>query len=107
MKLTAFTSSSLAVMVLIAGLLFLLYDLPYSNYILAVSLLLLAISLIIFYTLDKQRMYVAGAIFCLLPIMGLLFAQLNLPGARFLLTIGLVLFGLFFVPWFAIKCYKG
>jgi hypothetical protein len=107
MKLTAIASAALSVMVLILGLLFMLYELPYSNYILVISLLLLAVSLIIFYNLDKEKMYIAGAIFCLLPIMGLMFTQLNLPGAKLLLTTGLILFGLFFVPWFAIKSFKG
>jgi len=93
-------------MVLILGLLFMLHDLPYSNYIMSISLLLLAISLIIFYTLEKQMMYIAGAIFCMLPITGLIFTQLNMPGAKFLLTIGLAFFAAFFVPWFAFKCYK-
>ncbi len=106
MKLTAIASAALSIMVLILGLLFMLNELPYSNYILVISLLLLGISLIIFYNLDKRIMYVVGAIFCLLPIMGLMFTQLNLPGAKLLLTAGLVLFGLFFVPWFAIKCFK-
>ena len=100
MKLTAISSAALSVMVLILGLLFMLHELPYSNYILVVSL-------IIFYTLDKEIMYIAGAIFCLLPIIGLMFTQLNLPGARLLLTVGLILFGIFFVPWFALKCFKG
>ena len=107
MKLTAISSAALSVMVLILGLLFMLHELPYSNYILVISLLLLGISLIIFYTLDKEIMYIAGAIFCLLPIIGLMFTQLNLPGARLLLTVGLILFGIFFVPWFALKCFKG
>jgi len=106
MKLTAISTAALSVLVLILGLLFMLHELPYSNYILAVSLLLLAVSLIIFYNLDKQLMYIAGAIFCLLPIMGLMFTQLNLPGAKMLLTVGLVLFGIFFVPWFAFKRFK-
>ncbi len=106
MKLTAISSAALSVMVLILGLLFMLHEIPYSNYILVVSLLLLGISLIIFYNLDKKLMYIAGAIFCLLPIMGLMFTQLNLPGSRLLLTVGLVLFGIFFVPWFAIKSFK-
>jgi hypothetical protein len=52
-------------------------------------------------------MYIAGAVFCVLPIMGLMFTQLNLPGARLLLTVGLILFAIFFVPWFAFKCFKG
>jgi hypothetical protein len=106
MKKTAFASSALSVMALIAGMLFLLYDLPYSYYILAISLSLLAASLIIFYSLDKQFMYLGGALFCLLPMGGLLLRQLNLPGADLLVTVGLVLFALFFVPWFAFKCFK-
>ena len=107
MKLTAIASASLSVMVLILGLLFMLHELPYSNYILVVSLVLLGVSLVIFYNLDKKIMYIVGAIFCLLPIMGLMFTQLNLPGARLLLTVGLILFAIFFVPWFAFKCFKG
>ena len=107
MRLTAISSAALSVIVLISGLLFMLHELPYSNYILVVSLLLLSVSLIIFYNLDKKFMYIAGAIFCLLPIMGLMFTQLNLPGSRLLLTVGLILFGIFFVPWFAFKCFKG
>jgi len=106
MKKTAISSSALSIMVLILGLLFMLHDLPYSNYIMSISLLLLAVSLIIFYTLEKQIMYIAGAIFCMLPITGLIFTQLNMPGAKFLLTIGLVFFAIFFVPWFAFKCFK-
>ena len=106
MKKTAFASSALSIMTLIMGMLFLVYDIPYSYYILAISLFLLATSLIIFYTLDKQYMYIAGAIFCFLPMAGLLFRQLNLPGANLMVTVGLVLFALFFIPWFAMKCYK-
>jgi hypothetical protein len=106
MKKTAFASSALSVMVLILGLLFMLYEFPYSNYIMSISLLLLAVSLMIFYTLEKQSMYIAGAVFCVLPIAGLFFTQLNMPGSRFLVTIGLILFALFFVPWFTLKCYK-
>jgi hypothetical protein len=107
MKKTAYASASLSIMSLIIGMLFLLFDLPYSYYVLALSLSLLAASLIIFYSIDKQIMYIAGAVFCLLPMGGLLFRQLNLPGADLLVTIGLVLFALFFVPWYAIKCYRG
>ena len=88
MKKTAISSSALSIMVLILGLLFMLHDLPYSNYIMSISLLLLAVSLIIFYTLDKHLMYIVGAVFCMLPITGLIFTQLNLPGAKSLLTIG-------------------
>jgi hypothetical protein len=106
MKKTAISSSALSIIVLILGLLFMLHNLPYSNYILSISLLILSISLIIFYTLEKQIMYIAGSLFCMLPITGLIFTQLNMPGAKFLLTIGLVLFGIFFVPWFAFKCFK-
>lgn len=94
-------------MTLIMGMLFLVHDIPYSYYILAISLFLLATSLIVFYTLEKKYMYIAGAIFCFLPMAGLLFRQLNLPGADHLVTVGLVLFALFFIPWFAMKCYKG
>ena len=107
MKKTAYASSALSIMALIMGLLFLMYDIPYSNYILALSLFLLASSLIIFYTLDKQYMYVAGAIFCFLPMVGIMFRQLNLPGADFLITVGLILFALSFIPWYSMKCYKG
>ncbi len=106
MKKTAYISAGLSLIILIFGLLFMLHDIPYSNYILSLSLLILAISLIIFYTLDKQKMYIAGAVFCLLPIAGLLFNQLNLPGGKLLLTVGLLLFAVFFIPWFALKCYK-
>jgi len=63
MKKTAFASSALSVMTLVLGLLFMLHQVPYSNYILALSLFLLAASLIIFYTLNKQIMYVVGAPF--------------------------------------------
>jgi hypothetical protein len=106
MKNTAISSSALSIMVLILGLLFMLHDLPYSNYIMSISLLLLAVSLIIFYTLEKHIMYIAGAVFCMLPITGLIFTQLNLPGSKFLLTIGLGFFAVFFIPWFAFKCFK-
>jgi hypothetical protein len=106
MKKTAFASSALSITVLILGLLFMLHELPYSNYILAISLFLLAASLIIFYTLDKQIMYIAGSIFCFLPMVGILFRQLSLPGSTLLVTAGLLLFGIFFIPWFAMKCYK-
>jgi hypothetical protein len=106
MKKTAFTSSALSVMVFILGLIFMLYEYPFSNYIMSVSLLLLAVSLIIFYTLEKQTMYIAGAVFCVLPIAGLFFDQLNMPGSKFLVSIGLILFAIFFVPWYALKCYK-
>ncbi len=106
MKKTAYASSALSIMSLIMGLLFLVYDIPYSNYILAISLFLLATSLIIFYSIDKQYMYIAGSIFCFLPMVGLMFRQLNLPGADLLVTVGLVLFALFFIPWYAMRCYK-
>ena len=99
MRKTAFASSALSMMSLIVGMLFLVYDIPYGYYVLAVSL-------IVFYTLDKRYMYIAGAAFCFLPMVGLLFGQLNLPGANFLITVGLLLFALFFIPWFAIKCYR-
>jgi len=107
MKKTAFASSALSIMSLIIGMLFLLYDLPYSYYILALSLSLLAASLIIFYSIDKQYMYVLGAVFCLLPMGGLLLRQLSLPGADLLVTVGLILFALLFIPWYTLKCYKG
>ena len=93
-------------MVLIMGLIFLVHNIIYSNYILALSLFLLAASLIIFYSIDKRYMYILGSIFCFLPMVGLMFRQLNLPGAEFLVTVGLFLFGLVFVPWFALKCYS-
>lgn len=107
MKKTAFTSSALSIIFLISGMIFLLYKLPYSYYILALSLSLLAASLIIFHSIDKHLMYIAGAVFCLLPMGGLLFRQLSLPGADLLVTVGLILFALLFVPWFTLKCYKG
>jgi hypothetical protein len=106
MRKTAFITCALSVMFLILGLIFILHEFPYSNYIMSISLLLLALSLIIFYTLDKQIMYIAGAAFCLLPIAGLFFTQLNMPGSKFIVTAGLVLFGLLFVPWITLKCYK-
>ena len=106
MKKTAFASSALSIMVLIIGLLFMLHELPYSNYVLSISLFLLAASLIIFYTLDKQIMYIAGSIFCFLPMVGILFRQLSLPGGTLLVTAGLLLFAVFFIPWYAMKCYR-
>ena len=106
MRKTAYASSALSIMALIMGLLFLVYNIPYSYYILALSLFLLAASLVIFYTFDKEYMYIAGAIFCFLPMVGLVFRQLSLPGANLLVTVGLVLFALFFIPWYARKCYK-
>ena len=106
MKKTAYASSALSILVLIMGLLFLYHQLPYSNYILTLSLFLLAASLIIFYTLDKKYMYIAGAIFCFLPLVGLLFRQLSLTGADLLITVGLLLFAFLFIPWFAFKCYR-
>ena len=87
-------------------MLFLLYELPYSYYILALSLSILAASLIIFYSIDKQYMFIAGAVFCLLPMGGLLFRQLSLPGADLLVTVGLILFAFLFIPWFTHRCYK-
>jgi len=93
-------------MALIMGLLFLVYNIPYSYYILALSLFLLAASLVVFYTFDKKYMYIAGAIFCFLPMVGLVFRQLSLPGADLLVTVGLAFFALSFIPWYAIKCYK-
>ena len=106
MKKTAFASSALSIIILILGLLLMLFELPFSNYIISISLLLLAVSLMIFYTLEKQPMFIAGGVFCALPIAGLLFSQLNMPGARLLVSIGLILFALFFVPWFALRCYR-
>jgi hypothetical protein len=106
MKKTAYFAAALSIMSLIFGMIFLLYDLPYSYYILALSLSLLAASLIIFYSIDKHYMYIAGAVFCLLPMGGLLFRQLNLPGGDLLVTVGLLLFAFLFIPWFSIKCYK-
>ena len=107
MKKTAFASSALSIMALIIGLLFMLHELPYSNYILAISLFLLAASLIIFYSFDKQIMYIAGSIFCFLPMVGILFNQLSLPGGTLLVAAGLLLFAIFFIPWYAMSCYKG
>ena len=106
MKKTAFISSAISIMALIIGLLFMLHELPYSNYVLSLSLFLLAASLIIFYTLDKHPMYIAGSIFCFLPMVGILFRQLSLPGGILLITAGLLLFAVFFVPWYAMRCYK-
>ena len=106
MRKTAFASSALSIMALIMGMLFLVYDIPYGYYVLAISLFLLAASLIVFYTTDKQYMYIAGAVFCFLPMAGLVFRQLNLPGADLLVTVGLILFALVFIPWFAVKCYR-
>jgi hypothetical protein len=106
MKKTAFASSALSIMALIIGLLLMLHEMPYSNYILSISLFLQAASLIIFYTLDKHLMYIAGSIFCFLPMVGILFRQLSLPGSVLLVTAGLLLFAIFFIPWYAMKCYK-
>ncbi len=105
MKKTAFASAALAFIIMIFGLLFMLYQLPFHIYIISLGLLLLAISMIIFYTLDKKTMYIAGAFFCILPIAGLLFRQLNLPGGNLLLATGLVSFALLFIPWYAINSY--
>ena len=107
MKKTAYASSALSIMALIIGLLFMLHELPYSNYILAISLFLLAASLIIFYSFDKQIMYIAGSIFCFLPMVGILFNQLSLPGGTLLVAAGLLLFAIFFIPWYAMRRYKG
>ena len=106
MKKTAYASSALSIMTLIIGLLFVLHEIPYSNHILVLSLFLLASSLIIFYTLDKHIMFIAGAIFCFLPTVGILFRQLSLPGSTMLVTAGLFLFAIFFIPWYAMKCYN-
>jgi len=106
MRKTAFASSALSIMTLILGLLFMLHQISYSNYILALSLFLLAASLIIFYTLNKQIMYIVGAVFCFLPMAGLMFRQLNLSGAELIITGGLFLFALLFIPWYAYQCYK-
>jgi predicted membrane protein len=106
MRKTAFASAAFAFIILIFGLLLLLYHVPLSNYLLSLGLLLLAISLIIFYTIDKKLMYVVGAISCILPITGLLFLQLNLPGANFFVALGLLTFALLFIPWYAITSYK-
>jgi hypothetical protein len=107
MRKTAFASSALSIMALIVGLLFMLHQIPYSNYILTLSLFLLAASLIIFYTLNKQLMYIVGAIFCFLPMVGVMFRQLSLPGADLIITGGLFLFAILFIPWYAYKSYKG
>ena len=106
MRKTAFASSALSIMVLILGLLFMLHQVSYSNYILALSLFLLAASLIIFYTLDKQFMFVIGAIICFLPMVGIMFRQLNLPGADLIITGGLILFAIVFIPWYAHDSYR-
>ena len=106
MRKTVFASSALSVMTLILGLLFMLFQIPYSNYILALSLFLLAASLIIFYSLNKQIMYVVGAIFCFLPMVGLMFRQLSLSGADLIITGGLIMFAIFFIPWYAYHSYK-
>jgi hypothetical protein len=83
-----------------------LHQLPFSNYILALSLFLLAASLIIFYTLNQHFMYVVGAILCFLPMAGMMFRQLSLPGAELIITGGLFLFAILFIPWYAYKSYK-
>jgi hypothetical protein len=106
MKKTAFISAALAFIILIFGLLFVLYHVSLSNYLLLLGLLVLSISLIIFYTIDKQLMYVIGAISCILPITGLILKQLNIPGANLLVALGLLVFALLFIPWFAIKSYR-
>jgi len=106
MKKTAFASSALSVMTLVLGLLFMLHHIPYSNYIIALSLFLLAASLIIFYTLNKQIMYLVGAIFCFFPMAGMMFRQLSLPGAELIITGGLFLFAILFIPWYAYRSYK-
>jgi len=106
MKKTAFASSALSIIVLIIGLLFMLHELPYSNYILAISLFLLAASMIVFYNFDKRIMYIAGSIFCFLPMVGILFRQLSLPGSTLFVTAGLLLFAILFIPWYAMKCYR-
>jgi len=106
MKKTAYISAALAFIILSFGLLGTLYHVPLSHYLLSIGLLLLSISMIIFYTIDKQLMYVVGSISCILPITGLLFRQLNLPGANFLVALGLMAFALLFIPWFTIKSYK-
>jgi len=106
MKKTAFASAALAFIILIFGFLFMLFQLPFHIYIISLGLLLLAISMIIFYTLDKKTMYIAGAFFCMLPIAGLLFMQLNLPGANFLMATGLIAFAILFIPWYAYTSYN-
>jgi hypothetical protein len=106
MRKTAFASSALSIMTLVLGLLFMLHQVSYSNYILALSMFLLAASLIIFYTLNKQIMYVVGAIFCFFPMAGMMFMQLSLPGAELIITVGLFLFAILFIPWLAYWSYK-
>lgn len=106
MRKTAYASSALSIMTLVLGLLFMLHQIPYSNYILTLSLILLAASLIIFYTLHKQIMFIVGAIFCLFPMAGLMFRQLSLPGAELIITVGLFLFAILFIPWYAYRSYK-
>jgi hypothetical protein len=106
MRKTAFASSTLSLMTLVLGLLFMLHQIPYSNYILSLSLFLLAASLIIFYTLNKQFMYIVGAVFCFFPMAGILFRQLSLPGGELIITGGLFLFAILFIPWYAYRSYK-
>jgi len=106
MQKTAFASSALSIMTLVLGLLFMLHQIPYSNYILALSLFLLAASLIIFYALNKQFMFVVGAVFCFFPMAGIMLRQLSLPGAELIITGGLFLFAILFIPWYAYRSYK-
>ena len=106
MRKTAFASSALSIMTLILGLLLMLHQLTYSNYILALSLFLLAASLIIFYTLNRQIMFIVGAVFCFFPMVGIMFRQLSLPGADLIITGGLLLFAILFIPWIAYRNYK-
>jgi hypothetical protein len=106
MRKTVFASSALSIMTLILGLLFMLHQIPYSNYILTLGLFLLAASLIIFYTLNRQIMYVVGTIFCFLPMVGIMFRQLSLPRADLIITSGLFLFAILFIPWYAYTSYK-
>ena len=106
MKKTAYVSAAFAFIILIFGLLCMLYHVPLSNYLLSLGLLLLAISMIIFYNIYKKLVYVAGAIFSILPFTGLIFKQLNLPGADFLVALGLMAFALLFIPWYTINSYK-
>ena len=106
MRKTAFASSALSIMTLVLGLLFMLHQIPFSNYILALSLFLLAASLIIFYTLNKHIMFIVGVVFCFFPMAGLMFRQLSLPGAELIITIGLFLFAILFIPWYVYRSYK-
>ncbi len=51
-------------------------------------------------------MYVVGAIFCFLPMAGIMFRQLSLSGAELIITGGLIMFAILFIPWYAHHSYK-